>query len=235
MKKIGIIGGAGPLASALLLENIVHECYKQGCRNETEFPEIQLINYPFSILLCSTRSKDGRPLICDVLQSCANRLIAGGAELLAVACNTFHLFLDEITINNSSFIRIWQATLEHAKQLNLSRLLIIGTSLTLRNNLYHDPKISCIVPPEEDHVSIECIIKRILAGKVCADDAQQLTTMLTKLRSKLVFDGVVLGCTELPVLHKQHPLKIEGVSDPVIILDTVSILAQHLVIEALKN
>lgn len=229
IKKIGIIGGAGPLASALLLENIVHECYKQGCKNEAEFPEIVLLNNPFSIKLCKERTKDNRPLICDVLQSCVNRLVGDGAMLLAVVCNTFHLFLNEITTGNSRFVSIAQATLESAQQQKLSRLLILGTPLTLRNHLYHHPTIECIAPAEEDHVVIESIINRILAGSVIEEDALLLSFIVAKHQQKHFFDGVVLGCTELPVLHKKYPLKIPGT---VMFLDTIEILAQRLVKEA---
>jgi len=233
MKKIGIIGGAGPLASSLLLENIVHECYKQGCKNETEFPEVILLNHPFSIDLCTQCTKDNRPLICNVLQSCVDRLVSDGAQLLAVACNTFHLFLDRVDTGNSRFVSIVHVALEAAQEQKLSRILVLGTSLTLRNGLYHHPTIECMVPAEEDHGVIEGIINRILAGKVIEEDALLLCSIIENLQQKYFFDGVVLGCTELPVLHKKHLLCVPGTQKKVVFLDTINLLAQRLVKEAL--
>jgi aspartate racemase len=233
MKKIGIIGGAGPLASALLLQNIVHECYSQGCVNETSFPAMMLINHPFSISLCTQQSVNHRPMICDVLQACIDNLTAGGAQVLAIACNTFHLFTDELTTNNAHLVHIAQATLQEAQQQKLSRLLVLGTPLTLRNSLYHHPTITCVAPPEHDQIVVEHIINRILAGKVLAHDARMLSTLIERMHKQQNFDGIVLGCTELPVLHNKHPLSLASATD-VVVLDTLDILAKHVVNKALN-
>lgn len=227
MRKIGIIGGAGPLASSLLLESIIHECYRHGCENETAFPEIILVNKPFNISLC-TQIKNGRLMIYDALQTCIDQLLNNGVKTFVVACNTFHLFLDGVTTGDGHFVKINQATLQAAQRQNLKRLLILGTPLTLHHQLYQHQTIECLTPPEEYHVGIEKIINKILAGNVLAEDSARLSTMINKLHGALDFDGVVLGCTELPVLHRKHPLQINNLNKT-IVLDTIQLLAESVV------
>jgi aspartate racemase len=235
MKKIGIIGGAGPFASALLLKNIVQELYKQGCKSESEFPEILLVNHPFNITMCTTLNKqDDKPIICSVLQSCTDELLKQNVELLAIACNTFHLFAESINTQDAQLVHIAQATLEQAKKLELSRLLILGTSLSLTNHLYLAEEIECIPTPPLDQKKVDRIIFRILSGKILMRDALVLRCIIDSLTKKFNCDGVVLGCTELPVLNSHFQLvKNRGNKGPVV-LDTLQILAQKLVSESCK-
>ena len=47
-KTIGIVGGAGPIASSFLYSTILEICQKQYKANDySDFPEIILVSYPF--------------------------------------------------------------------------------------------------------------------------------------------------------------------------------------------
>jgi aspartate racemase len=233
MKKIGIIGGAGPFASCLLYQNIIQEAYKHGCKNESELPAMALINHPFSIHMCTTLfAHDDKPLICSVLQSCVDTLLQQDTELLAVACNTFHVFLKEVNPGNAAFVNIACSTMEVAEQQKLSKVLILGTSLTLNNQLYTHATIECVATPKREQKIVENIINNILAGKICKHDAIILQCMIHSLITKLGCDGVVLGCTELSVLHAEFPLSSSDHNNTLCILDTIKILAQKLVKES---
>ncbi len=55
-KSIGIIGGAGPLAGALLLERIlILSGSEYGCYKDADFPEVILLSFPFSEMLTPER------------------------------------------------------------------------------------------------------------------------------------------------------------------------------------
>jgi aspartate racemase len=234
MKKIGIIGGAGPLASNLLYLNLVEQGHKHGCRNESELPEIIIINYPFSINLCTTLDRNGRPMICSVLQKCIDRLVEQKADLIAIACNTFHLFIKDLNLHTGKLVNIATSALEAAEKRKLSRLLILGTPLTLKNSLYSHKEIACFIPEQKHQLIIEKIIKNILSGKLYKKDADCLTNLIKNSVKALKCDGVVLGCTELPVLHKKYNLCAGiNVTNTVKILDTLEILAEKLIIDAI--
>ena len=49
---IGIIGGAGPMAGAIVMENIIEICQKKYlCRHDYDFPKIILVSVPFAQML----------------------------------------------------------------------------------------------------------------------------------------------------------------------------------------
>jgi aspartate/glutamate racemase len=47
-KKIGIIGGAGPMASRLLYKKIIQECQQNyGCKDDADFSRNYSYQFPF--------------------------------------------------------------------------------------------------------------------------------------------------------------------------------------------
>lgn len=46
--RAGIIGGAAPMAGLLLYKKIIEICQKEyGCKDDSDFPYIMLLIYPF--------------------------------------------------------------------------------------------------------------------------------------------------------------------------------------------
>ena len=92
-KTIGIIGGAGPLAGALLLERILSLSMSlYGCYRDADFPKVVLISFPLSEMLSA--DVDEAQLRRE-LKQCLYQLRAQGASVIAIACNTLHAFLDK--------------------------------------------------------------------------------------------------------------------------------------------
>src|SRR5690348_2579881 len=102
MKKLGIIGGAGPLASALFYETLVYESY----RLRYPLPEILLLNYPFSRGLTPQESQENGVMVREELLHCLKVLEEAGAEVGILVCNTLHLELAKAPRGSVRFLRI---------------------------------------------------------------------------------------------------------------------------------
>ncbi len=100
MKKLGIIGGAGPLASALLYETLIQESYALG----RQVPEIVLINYPFTRGLSLDEGKENERTLQKELSYCIKLFLGIEVEMGVLACNTLHVLLKQLTSPLSSFI-----------------------------------------------------------------------------------------------------------------------------------
>src|SRR5690242_12952717 len=91
MPSVGIIGGAGPMAGALLFQKIVQMCQAQyGCKEDADFPEITLFSYPFLDMLRNVGFNE-RKKLQEQLQECFVRFAK--MNIVAIACNTLHEFL----------------------------------------------------------------------------------------------------------------------------------------------
>lgn len=202
MKKIGIIGGAGPLASALLYETLIHESYTLG----RVVPEIVLINFPFTRGLSLREGKDNERTIHHELSYCVQFLAKSGVELGVLACNTLHLFLKHHIHPAIHFYHLPELVIKAAQSKQHHRLLILGTQNTCRSHLYQQSGIETAYPSSQDQTTIDRIIDRVLEGKVLKEDSSIVSRIIEKTSQTQVFDAVVLGCTDFPVLHHRFPI-----------------------------
>lgn len=199
--KLGIIGGAGPLASALLYETLVQESYACGLT----LPEIFLINYPFTRGLTVEEGKNNEQIIINELQGCIDSLARNGVTIGLLACNTMHLFLKKTTPTSIVFHHLPELVVEEAKAKGHERLLILGTQNTCRSHLYGRG----IYPLIEQQMRLDRVIDHVLEGKICQEDAFVVGEIIKQMLALMDFDAVVLGCTDLPVLHHHFPIQSE--------------------------
>lgn len=214
MKKIGIIGGAGPLASALFYEALIHECYISG----KPIPEIVLINFPFTRGLTLEEKKLHGDRLLDELAYCIASLEKNAVEMGVLVCNTLHLYLRKMAKGSFSFINLPQSVLQEALEKGHKRLLVLGTQNTCRSGLYQKAGIDIVYPPEKKQGFLDAVIDSVLMGQVLKEDAELIGQLIAELSKELEFDAVVLGCTDLPVLHHRHPI-----SSPKPLLDSIKI------------
>ncbi len=202
MKKIGIIGGAGPLASALFYETIVQECYQQA----QTVPEIHLLNFPFTRGLTNAEGHKNGTVLIDELQYCLDVFSQNDVELGILACNTLHLYLKLLT-KVIPFISLPDLVMNEAMTRGNYSLLILGTQNTCRSNLYCHSDLQMLYPPQKHQIELDAIIDRVLQGKVHQEDSFAVSNLIEVLSNHLSFDGIVLGCTDLPVLHHRFPIQ----------------------------
>jgi len=70
-KTIGIVGGAGPMASCLLNQYIVEICQREfGCIDDRDFPTIINYSYPFSPMLAVNDAQNNDDIIANELRAC---------------------------------------------------------------------------------------------------------------------------------------------------------------------
>lgn len=199
MKKLGIIGGAGPLASALFYETLVHECY----RLQRPLPEIVLLNYPFQRGLTPDEKEQNGSAVREELAYCIDVLKERGAEVAVLVCNTLHLELAKLGRGDIHFFPIPDLVLG---EVNTGRrLLLLGTQNTCNSSLYHGRGMTIFHPLPKGQKIVDRVIDHILEGKIVKGDADLLAQVIEDFPEEI--DGVILGCTDLPVLHHHFPLQ----------------------------
>ena len=214
-KTIGIIGGAGPMASALLYSSILEICQKQYNANDyNEFPGIVLVSYPF------TRGNEEK--IRKDIASCLSKLKTAGASLFGIASNSFHGILPNLP--EDGFVNLVTEGLKEAARKHISKALILAAPMTIHLKLYETSPIQCIYPSPEEQEQVNYLIREIAGGKIEDKQSQQLRKLITEIHKRHSFDGIIIACTELPLLHRKVPF-----SDTLSVVDTVEVLARRLV------
>ncbi len=220
-KTIGIIGGMGPQASAKFLEVLIDMCAKDlGAKNDEDFPEIILNSIPVYGLFPSTDIK----LATSTLKLRIKKLEVFNPAFFAIVCNTAHVLLPDLQKStNVPFVSIIDEVAKKVKENSITNVGLLSTSLTVKSLLYQKAcarrKINVITPSINEQIIVEGVIKNVLAGKIKNDDKQKLVVVAKSLREKGA-GGIILGCTELPLIFPKNK--------DFITFDSIEILAKAL-------
>ncbi|OGG12632.1 hypothetical protein A2875_05475 [Candidatus Gottesmanbacteria bacterium RIFCSPHIGHO2_01_FULL_46_14] len=208
-QPIGIIGGMGPQASSELYRLLIERARANyGVRTNDAYPEILIDSVPVPDFLSDT---DQMEQAAKMLEDRVGRLTRYGIGSLTLACNTACILIDRLQKRTN--VPIISVIDEVANRINKSfRVLLLASPTSLRMKLYQNALSSLgilfVVPKEEDYGKIELIIRGVLDD----DDRQKLMKQLVEIadryRKETNVDGIVLGCTELPlVFPDRYPIQ----------------------------
>jgi len=221
MKTIGLIGGMTPESTILyyrFLNEMAANTYgsKHSCKilvHSVDFGEI------------SKLQTEGRwDLLDDLMANAASGLEKAGATCILICANTMHLTVDAIkAVVAIPVIHIAEATSEVINASQLSKVALLGTKYTMEKTFYTDvlasKGIQTLIPEADDRQIIHDIIYNELAFGVISKESKVKYLNIIEQLINNGAEGVILGCTEIPMLIFQ-----EDVSVPV--FDTTKIHAK---------
>jgi len=219
MKKIGIIGGIGPASTVEYYNGIIYGYRK--LTNDENYPQLFINSINMTEMLNYVAGKEIDNLI-DFLFNEIQKLVKIGADFIAIASNTPHMVIDELTEKtNIPIISIVDETCNYAKNQNLKKVLLTGTLFTMENNFYQKAfqknNIECIVPNDDQKTIIQNIIfPNLEDGIIIEKDKILFKDLCNKIIIEKNIDGIVLGCTELPLMIKNEDFDIK-------VIDTMEI------------
>lgn len=222
---LGIVGGAGPRASALLYQKVIEKCQQTyGCSADQDFPKIWIYNYPFSPMLQIQESNENRKILIRELEEALNQLSLLKVQRISIACNTLHCFLPECNQIPKRLIQITDLVKQELIRLKPKRALVLGTETTVRSDLFRNLQSKIVYPtiPEQNNVS--SIIDRILGGFIQETDAIKLKTIISNYSDSI--DSTILGCTELSVIANKFPMIL---APEIPVIDPIDLLSLELI------
>ena len=202
MKRLGILGGMGPAASAEYITRLINQT-QANCDQE-HIPFV-LWNEPRTPdRSTSLRNGDDKPL--PYLLQGIQALKTAGCDLIVIPCNTAHFWYDELIKFQVPIVHIVDSVAYSLcdADVNSGTIGIIGTQATIELGLYQNHLIdwNCIVPSQEEMDNIvQPAIDLVKAG-----DMIKSHTMLMSVVDSLISRGaraVVLGCTEIPLAIRE--------------------------------
>ena len=226
MKTIGIIGGISWVSSI--------EYYR--LMNEMVRDELGGL-YSAKILMYSIEfgefSKQERlaqqgdwRLLEKTMIDAAQRLERGGADFIVIASNTMNSAADLIEANvKIPVLHIADATGKKVNEQGIKTVALMGTIYTMEQGFYRDRLenefgLKVVTPNKTERDYINTVIfDELCAGNITKESKQQFIRIIDRLVKEDGAEGVILGCTEIPLLIKQ-----EDINEPV--FDTTAIHAE---------
>jgi len=159
-----------------------------------------------------------------LMTGAARTLEAAGADGLVICANTMHRLADDITRTvRIPLIHIADAAALEIRKKGLKAVGLLGTRYTMELDFYrvrlekaHGLKV--LIPDEPGRTSVHDIIYKELAqGRVSEESRRAYIEVIRELEGRGA-QGVILGCTEIPLL-------IKAADSPIPVFDTTALHA----------
>lgn len=210
MKTIGLIGGVTWLSTAeyyKLLNELVNE-------REGGVSSARVIIYSLNFQEIKTLTEAGdwdkiSAIMCDA----ARRLERAGADCILLGANTMHKIADAVQDAVAiPLVHVAVVTANAIKQQQLQTVALLGTKYVMQQDFYREKLqeqgLMVLVPEQEDIDYINNAIYTEFAKGIFTSEAKQrFLRIIDRLITKGA-QGVIFGCTEIPILLKQEDCSI---------------------------
>jgi aspartate racemase len=229
MKTIGLIGGMS-WESSTEYYRIINQTVQERLGG---LHSAQCILFSFDFQEIEHLQHQGAwEQLTELMIRAAQRLEGAGAELLIICTNTMHKMAEEVQSSVSiPLVHIADATAKAIIEKGLDKVALLGTRFTMEEDFYKKRlrekyELEVIIPSESNREVIDNVIyTELCRGILHQSSREQFKAIIEKLASNGA-QGVILGCTEIPLLIGQRDAEIP-------LFDTTRIHAQAAVEMAL--
>lgn len=205
-KLLGILGGVGPMATVYFYELLTSLTRAECDQDHIDIVISSRATTPDRTAFIMGES-DADPL--DAMIPDAKRLVAFGAQVIAIPCNTAHYFYDKLAASVTvPILNIIAETVSTLKSQGVGRFGLLATDGTVDSETYQRycaaHGIECVVPDPERQARVMSIIyDQIKCGKPA--NMESFYEIAHYMRSRGC-ERLVLGCTELSLIKKNESL-----------------------------
>lgn len=205
MKLVGLVGGAGAFASQKILKYALqHAVEHYQAKSDRDFPNILLHNLPFYDLGEEAQLTD---ISKSQLFSSVKAMEQFGCEHIFIACNTLHYYLSELKkyVNTPIFDLIdYQG--HYFKEKNIQKIGVLcsqfSRDMEIHKQKFQSYGVEVVYPTEKEQQDINHIIGKLISRSQSTVDNSHMVSIRHSLLEHC--DHVLLGCTELTLIHALH-------------------------------
>lgn len=206
MKTIGLLGGM-TCESSLEYYRLINQLTRKKLGGVHSARSIML-SVDFAIMDHLMVQGDW-PQICQILSTEAQHLERAGADFLVICTNTMHKMADAIQEKiNIPILNLIDATAAQIKKQGIQTIGLLGTRFTMEMDFYKQRlkekhHLEVLIPEAEEINTVHRVISTELAKGQIKPASNRLYWEIIKHLSARGAGGVILGCTEIPLLVQQ--------------------------------
>lgn len=230
MKTIGLIGGMS-WESSLEYYRMINETVKlklgglhsaECLMYSVDFEEIEIYQH-----------QNKWDELANIMVQAAEKLKNGGADFIVICTNTMHKLASDIEDRvGIKVLHIAEVTGEKIIQRGIRKVGLLGTKFTMEQDFYkkilkEKYHIHVVIPDVNEREAIHEIIYNELCKGIINDASKEKYQKIIRHLALNGAEGIVLGCTEIPLLINQEDVEIP-------VFDTTKIHAVSAVEFAMK-
>ena len=211
-KRIGILGGISHESTIAYYDLLLHKHFARS--KNYHYPEIVIFSLNFQKFTDYEDNGDPVNYIRYILEG-VRALEAAGVDFILMAANSPHAVFDAVALQAKvPMLSIVAATAQAALQTGARKLLLIGIKFTMQADFYPrafaELGLTVMTPSEVEQDEINHIIfDELVIGHFTAQSKARLLALIEQYAHTAGIDGVILGCTELPLLLQQEDCRIK--------------------------
>ncbi len=215
MKKIGMIGGLSWVSTAAYYRLINELTQKKLGGVSSAHLILESVNRQEYVEAVIDRGDEGAA--CQIILEAARSIERGGAEFIVISCNDVHRFVPAITPQiKIPFLHIAEATAEAITAAGIKSVALLGVRKTMEEPFYPDilksHGIETIIPDEAEKTTIHDSIYNELVKNVFLDTTRARYVEIIRALQSRGAEGVILGCTEIPLLLSDDDVDVPAFS-----------------------
>ncbi|AWK05227.1 aspartate racemase [Flavobacterium crocinum] len=211
MRKIGLIGGISWVSTSdyyTLINKGINE--KLGGLN---FSECLIYSFNYADIKKNNDANDWDSTFEMLFKGC-EFLKSGGAEAIILCANTMHLIADKLQkAIDIPIIHIAEVTATAIQKKEIKKVGLLGTKFTMELDFFTDKLsqkgIEALIPEsEEDKDFVHWTIFEELGRGIVTEETKKRCLEIANKLIKNGAEGIILGCTEIPLVIKKGDLSV---------------------------
>ena len=210
MQSLGLIGGFS-WVSTVEYYKYINQRYNEKVGG-LEFPQCVIYSFNYADIKKYNNTDNWEMTFQLVLKAC-NNLKQCGVTGIVLCANTMHRIADRLEKETGlPVIHIATATATEIEKQRLKKVGLLGTKFTTELDFFKskliDRGIEVLIPNEDDREFLhQTIYNELGKGIFTGQTKQRYLKIMSDLMNEGA-EGIVLGCTELPLMIQQSDVNV---------------------------
>ena len=210
MKKLGLIGGTSWVST------IDYYTYINKGINERlgglNYAECLIYSFNFADIAKNNAIENWAGNL-KLISQAALSLQQGGAEAIVLCANTTHIVADDLQkVIQVPIIHIVTATANEITKQHITKIGLLGTKPTMEQRFFKDKLaeygIDTAIPGDSDRKYIDDTVRDELNKGIFRPETKESYILIIQKLIAEGAEGIILGCTEIPMLIKKDDVDI---------------------------
>jgi len=207
MKTIGLLGGMTSESSRLYYK-LINEMTRESLGGNHSAKSV-MVSVDFAEIEPHMERGEWDEVLA-VMIATSKAVERGGADFLVLCTNTMHKFVGPIGRAISiPILHIVDATAAEIKKRGLNTIGLLGTRFTMEEEFYSGRlrdghNIASLTPAKEDRELVHRVIMDELSRGIISPKSRDVYWRIMNDLAGRGAQGIILGCTEIPLLVKQN-------------------------------
>lgn len=199
MKTLGIISGMGALAGMRLAQYLLETATARGARLDSDFPAFLLYNLP-----AKGTDEHGiidESLVISQLKSSLAKMEDWGCVQVIIACNSAHIFFDELQSGFSGeIINMIDAACQMASS---DKVGVLCSDSTRKSKLYEKRLtalgMEAVSATDAEQLALNAAVRSAMSGHSKPGNMADVESIILRM-SRAGAEEIIVGCTEIPLV-----------------------------------